>query len=346
MSEENRYIPRFERDLQSAGGDISVLAEKKSAERDSLEGISGGTDVSSLRNAPEEKTAPEAEIEVEDEPAYAPEETLPDIDFVYGDEDGTGSGGGPVIPSAESIALDDLNEIKTEEMRTAKNAASDSLRAMMIADDLAMEMGGVKTDEMSEEYGSSRRRQDDITEKDVLDRDEKEALKSRLQAEIGAKPEGFNQRKSNEMYKRLLEEQRAKAALKGFGVLAAMAVMALCSAALGYFLKLGAIADLPYAEYLQYLPFGAAFFSLFMLIRSKFCRAVSVLYFVLYTTALITGLLFYAMSPDNQALDGDYIIKLTLFVIAIIFGAAVSFKVASSNSIGAYYSYTPPKKKR
>lgn len=311
------YIPRFERDLMKAGGDLSALAEQKKAEEQV------------------EKTAPAEEAFEGQAPEAVPEEELPDIEYVYGDDDYDSSRPLEEI-SAENIVLDDMTSgIKLEEMRTDRSSLASSLKHQMIADDLAMEIAAAKLEEMSTEYGNDNMRQDDILSKDYLDKNERDVLKTRMKEELSAKPKGFSQKKSMEMAKKLMAEQKAKEAKKGFFMLILVAVVGLISAGLAFYLDLNEDGTKPYMDY---IPVAGILFSLLMLVRSRFSRALSVLYFAVQTAALMYGLIAYTLSPDSFSNDG-YILKLALFVLAIGCSAFVGIKIVTGKKIGVYYSH-------
>lgn len=311
------YIPRFERDLMKAGGDLSALAEQKKAEEQV------------------EKTAPAEEAFEGQAPETVPEEELPDIEYVYGDDDYDSSRPLEEI-SAENIVLDDMTSgIKLEEMRTDRSSLASSLKHQMIADDLAMEIAAAKLEEMSTEYGNDNMRQDDILSKDYLDKNERDVLKTRMKEELSAKPKGFSQKKSMEMAKKLMAEQKAKEAKKGFFMLILVAVVGLISVGLTFYLDLNEDGTKPYMDY---IPVAGVLFSLFMLVRSRFSRALSVLYFAVQTAALMYGLIAYTLSPDSFSNDG-YILKLALFVLAIGCSAFVGIKIVTGKKIGVYYSH-------
>ncbi|MCM1329030.1 MAG: chloride channel protein [Ruminococcus sp.] len=314
MSEnENNYIPRFERDLMKAGGDLSALAEQKKAEEQSV---------------PEEETPAETPVE------EVPEEELPDIEFVYGDDDYDSSK--PLAEIAAGVVLDDMaSGVKLEEMRTERSALATSLKNQMIADDLAMEIQAGKLEEMSTEYGNDNIRKEDILAKDYLDKNDREALKNRTMEALSAKPKGFSQKKSMEMAKKLMHEQKAKEAKKGFVMLLLVALVGLVSAGLAHYLDMNSDGTKPYMDY---IPIAGVVFSLFALVRSRFSRVLSVVYFAVQTAALMYGLIAFTLAPDSFAGEG-YILKLVLFVLAIGCSAFVGVKIVTGKKIGVYYSF-------
>lgn len=357
LSEENGtagnggYVPKFERDLKRAGGSLSALAKEKAAE--SADSIDMEIDTSSLE-IPSGTGAPdvieEFEIEVEDlptaekvfsaeeEPAAAEEA---DIDFIYGEDENYDYTGSLEDISAESIALDSI-DVKIEDMRTDKSSIISSLKNQMQADDLAMSVQNrPKLDEMSDEYFPSQKKSSDIMEKDTLDKDEKELIKTRLKTEMETKPEGYDKKKSLAMYKKLMDEQKAKAAKRGFVMLLIAVAMGFASALLIYLVKPNANGEHPIMDY---LPVGAILFSLFMMLRSKFAKIMSTLYFTACTVMLIyPGLVGYALDQDNQSIGKEFVVKLALYAAAIVMCAATVVRLLVSKDIEEYYSYKPNK---
>lgn len=357
LSEENGaggnggYVPRFERDLKKAGGNLSALAKEKAAE--SADSIDMEIDTSSL-GMPSGTGAPdvieEFEIEVEELPTA--EEVLSDgeesaaaeeadIDFIYGEDENYDYTGSLEDISAESIALDSI-DVKIEDMRTDKNSIISSLKNQMQADDLAMSVQNrPKIDEMSDEYFPSQKKSSDIMEKDTLDKDEKELIKTRLKTEMETKPEGYDKKKSLAMYKKLMDEQKAKAAKRGFVMLLIAVAMGFASSLLIYLVKPNANGEHPIMDY---LPVGAILFSLFMVLRSKFAKIMSTLYFTACTVMLIyPGLVGYALDQNNQSIGKEFVVKLALYAAAIVMCAATVVRLLVSKDIEEYYSYKPNK---
>lgn len=357
LSEENGaggnvgYVPRFERDLKKAGGNLSALAKEKAAE--SADSIDMEIDTSSL-GMPSGTGAPdvieEFEIEVEELPTA--EEVLSDgeesaaaeeadIDFIYGEDENYDYTGSLEDISAESIALDSI-DVKIEDMRTDKNSIISSLKNQMQADDLAMSVQNrPKIDEMSDEYFPSQKKNSDIMEKDTLDKDEKELIKTRLKTEMETKPEGYDKKKSLAMYKKLMDEQKAKAAKRGFVMLLIAVAMGFASSLLIYLVKPNANGEHPIMDY---LPVGAILFSLFMVLRSKFAKIMSTLYFTACTVMLIyPGLVGYALDQNNQSIGKEFVVKLALYAAAIVMCAATVVRLLVSKDIEEYYSYKPNK---
>lgn len=354
LSEENGsgksegYVPRFERDLKNAGGDLSALAREKAAEN--ADSIDMEIDTSSLGSA-SGTGAPdvigEFEIEVDELPTAEEvvseaEESAEeaDIDFIYGEDENYDYTGSLDDISAESIALDSI-DVKIEDMRTDKSSMISSLKNQMQADDLAMSVQNrPKLDEMSDEYFPSQRKSSDIMAKEQLDKDEKELIKTRLKTEMEKKPEGYDKKKSLAMYKKLMDEQKAKSAKRGFVMLLIAAATGFASALLIYLTEPNAGGEHPLMDY---LPVGAIIFSLFMLIKSKFAKILSTLYFVVCTVLLIyPGLVGYALDPENQNGNG-FLIKILIYVAAVAMCAVTFIRLFMNKDIEEYYSYKPDK---
>lgn len=316
---ENEYIPRFERDLQRAGSGLEPFFSEPAAEE------------------------PAAVESVASENA---EDELPNIDYVYGNED-YDPNAAPAKTYADLMDAENSGgRVRLSEMGTPRRTPSESLRAQMMADDMALSMGDRPTlQEMSERYGSGRNDLDDLIAKNMLDRNEKEALKNRMKAEISARPQGFNQKRSLEMYHQLMDEQDAKEAQKGFVLLLMLAGAGLATAALEYFLKLNPDGSLS-RIYFDYIHFATIIFSVLMLVKAKFFKILSIIYFIANSVALVgPGLMVYAMDPVNQegGESGAFIIKITLFLLAIIFSVVITIRLIKDKTIAAYYSYSKRK---
>lgn len=360
LSEENGtggsggYVPRFERDLKKAGGDLSALAKEKAGDGKDSDSIDMEIDVSSLKNEAEQNASSgspdvigEFEIEVENLPspeepdgqAEQPDEA--DIDFIYGEDENYDYTGSLEDISADSIALDSI-DVKIEDMRTDKSSIISSLKNQMQADDLAMSVANrPKLDEMSDEYFPSHKKSADIMSKEQLDKDEKELIKNRLKTELEKKSEGYDKKKSLAMYKKLMDEQKAKSAKRGFVMLLTAAATGLISALLIYLAKPNAGGQHPLMDY---LPAGAIVFSLFMVLKSKFAKIMSTLYFVVCTVLLIyPGLAGYALDPANQNLGKEYVINLIIYAAAVAMCAVTFIRLFMNKDIEEYYIYKPDK---
>jgi len=329
------YVPKFEQDLQKAGGNLSALAQQKEAEQ----------------------TASPAAEAVQPEPAY--EEPVQqsafeqpkvqydeaDLDYVYDADANYSYEGLPDDITADDIALEEM-DVKLEEMRTDKSSIISSLKSQMMQDDLAMSVEGrPQLDEMSDEYGPSKRKQEDIMLKGKLDRNEKELLKTQLKSQLEAKSKDYDKRKSAEMYKALMAEQHAREAKKGFLMLAITALFGLATAGIIYYIN----GEVPEARgiipSLQPIAVAAAVFSVLMLVKSSFMKITSTLFFVLNSIALIgPGLVFYAMEPANQEAD-NYLMGIILSVAAIALSTITAFRLVANKDIKNYYNYKPEKKK-
>lgn len=341
------YVPRFERDLKKAGGDLSVLAREKAEDSRSSDAIDMEIDPSSLTGGEQNvSAAPDVigEFEIEAENLLSPEKepaSEADIDFIYGEDENYDYTGSLEDISADSIALDSI-DVKLEDMRTDKSSIISSLKNQMQEDDLAMSVASrPKLGEMSDEYFPSHKKSTDIMAKEQLDKDEKELIKTRLKTELEKKSEGYDKKKSLAMYKKLMDEQKAKTAKRGFVMLLTAAATGIVSALLIYLAKPNAGGQHPL---LDYLPAGAMIFSLFMIVKSKFAKIMSTLYFVTCTVLLIyPGLVGYALDPENQTLGKEYVINLIMYVAAVAMCAVTFIRLFMNKDIEEYYSYRPDK---
>ncbi len=333
------YVPKFERDLQKAGGNLSALAQQKEAEQNAA-----AEAVQSEVSQPEAEFAYEEPVQqnIFEEPQIQYDEA--DLDYVYDADENYNYSGALEEISAENIALEEM-DVKLEEMRTDKSSIISSLKSQMMQDDLAMSVESrPQLDEMSDEYGPSKRKQEDIMLKSKLDRNEKELLKTQLKSQLESKSKDFDKRKSAEMYKALMAEQRAREAKKGLLMLAITALLGLATAAVIYLLNSKVPEARGIIPSLQPLAIAAAAFSVFMFAKSGFLKNTSALFFVLNSIALIgPGLVFYAMEPANQSSD-NYLIGIILSVAAIALSTATAFRLVANKDIKNYYSYKPEKK--
>ncbi len=352
------YVPRFERDLKKAGGDLSVLAKEKSVDGKRSDSIDTENAVSSFKNKAGQNDSADSpdvigKFEIEFENLPSPEEELAeqtgqadeaDIDFIYGEDENYNYTGNLEDISADSIALDSI-DVKLEDMSTDKSSIISSLKSQMQADDLAMSVADrPKIGEMSDEYFPSQKKSSDIMAKDQLDKDEKALIKNRLKTELEKKSEGYDKKKSLAMYKKLMDEQKAKSAKRGFVILLTAAATGLVSAFLIYLAKPNASGQHPLMDY---LPAGAVVFSLFMILKSKFAKIMSALYFAACTVLLVyPGLAGYALDPANQALGKAFVINLIIYAAAVAMCAVTFIRLFTNKDIEEYYTYKPNKGSR
>ena len=262
-----------------------------------------------------------------------------DIDYVYGRDDYNHEVSAPSIEIAQTID----NDFVLSEMNSRKRASSGSIKAMIMADDMAMEVGKAKLKEMSDEYGRNGRRINDFMDKEAPNRNEKEELDALIREDMAAKTTGISHAHSQTVYNRFVDEQLIDDARRGFMMLLIMTAVGISVAALTYFLKLNRDGTRPY---LDYLPIATVLFSLFMLIKSKLCRAVSAVYFALYTLVIIgPGLIVFAKTPENQIME-EYILSIILYILTALCSLLICVQLSAGRSIKAYYSYSPPKKNK
>lgn len=324
---ETPNVPKFEQDLQNAGGDISALAkEKEAVKKVSLDEI----DTSSL-NFEEELPVqqPEADKTEADEAA---------IDFIY-DEDSF-SGNLDEL-SADSIQLDDMyvkTEVKLDDLSAGKRVKSGSAKEKTPTESAA----APKTEDMSEDYAHGAKKNEEFAQKDMLDDSEKEFIRNRLKTEMESKPEGYDQKKSIEMYRKLMAEQKEKQAKHGFAMLILTAIFGLLAAGVTFALHIispDACGKLPS---LNIFAAGAVIFSAGMLVKAKFFKIFSTLFFIVSTVALAGPGLFGYISSGASSEEG-FAVNVVLYAAAVIFSAAAAIRLVTNKDIGAYYDYKPEK---
>lgn len=258
-----------------------------------------------------------------------------DIDYVYGRDDYDHEFSAPSIEVAET---EEHDFVLSEMNSRSRRSASGSIKSMIMADDMAMEVGKAKVGEMSSEYGKDGRRING-----AFSTNDKEALNAMMREDMAAKTEGISHEHSRAVHNRFVDEQLADDSRKGFMVLLIMTAVGISVAALTYFLKLNRDGT---RQYLDYLPIATLLFSLFMLIKSKFCRAVSMVYFALNTLVIIgPGLVYFAGSAENQIMD-DYILNIILYILTALCSLLICIQLSTGKSIKVYYSYSPPKKSK
>lgn len=245
----------------------------------------------------------------ENEHTQGADEQEIDIDYIYGRDDyNSREFTAPAIETAQTVERDFV----LSEMRKRPRPG-----------------------DMLEEYERDRNSGGEPMQKDTLSYREKE--------EMGSKPEGYNQEYNRAIYNRFVDEQLADDSRRGFMILLIMTAVGVSVAALTYFLKLNRDGSRPY---MTYLPIATVLFSLFMLIKSKFCKFAAMIYFALYTLVIIgPGLIVFARTPENLVME-DYILNLILYVLTALCSLLVCVQLASNKTIAAYYAYSPPKNKK
>lgn len=260
-----------------------------------------------------------------------------DIDYVYGRDDYDHKFSAPSIEVAETVEHD---FVLSEMNSRGRRAASSSIKSMIMADDMAMEVGKAKLGEMSAERRENGGHPDKV---DLSQSEKEEELKALIRDDMAAKTTGISHEHSRAVYNRFVDEQFADDSRKGFMVLLIMTAVGISVAALTYFLKLNRDGERPY---LDYLPIATLLFSLFMLIKSKFCKVVSTVYFALNTLVIIgPGLVYFARAEENQIME-NYILNIILYILTALCSLLICVQLSAGRSIKVYYSYSPPKKSK
>lgn len=238
---------------------------------------------------------------------------------------------------ASSVVLSDMDY-------DAEKNKSKALLKQMQMDDLAVSMGkSPLTKDMSDEYSPEKKKTSDLAAKDVLNDDEKRILRERLEREVGRRSEDAGKKKSLELYHNLMNEQKVKKAKKGFFIVLLLVAAGMICAVISYFkLNWGEQAQAfdesgKIGDVLIYLPIATGFFSLFMLIKLKFCKVLSSIYFAANTVILIgPGFIKFALDTNQE--PEFYIQTLIFYVLAILISAFVCIQLCTNESVEAYYT--------
>lgn len=319
---ETPNVPKFEQDLQEAGGDISTLVkEKENKNKVSFDEI----DTNSL------KYEEELPVQRYDNDNIRTDNIRKDADddFIYDDD---GFSGNLDEISAEDIALDDMYVKAEEKSPTVQTEKKTEEKISDVP----------KTEDMSKELALNAKKTEELVQKDMLDNSEKEFIKNRLKAEIESKPEGYDQKKSIEMYRRLMAEQKEKQAKHGFSMLILTAIFGILAAAALFVLNNKSPEACGKLPSLNIFVTGAVFFSAAMLVRAKLFRLLSALFFIV-STAVLAGLGLFGYISSGASSEDGFAVNVLLYAAAIIFSAAAAVRLAVNKDIKAYYDYKPEK---
>ena len=371
------YVPKFERDLEAAGS-LKALSEAKKAENNDDSISVDNIDLSSLRTEEEYADSidtEEADIEVmdesdglmtlgaysadhEDNPHYqyhtkSQEEEVERpapksfADFAREAEEQERAAAEKKNAKSSEHNLEgvSLDSIQLSDMDyNDKKAKSRALGQQNQLDEIAMSMGSKPIlEEMSDEYVPTEKKTVDLAAKDELDKDEKQLIRERLEAEIGKRPEGYNKKTSLELYHNLMNEQKVKKAKKGFFKVLLLIALGLLTAAITYFKLNWSEAAQAFDESgklggaLIYLPIATAFFSLILFFKVKSVKVISAIYFAANTIILIgPGFVKFALDTDQQ--PDYYIVTLIFYILAILMSAYVCIQLCTSETVEAYYT--------
>jgi hypothetical protein len=366
---DKEYVPRFERDLEKMGS-LEALSQAKKAEKESYDAVltayeEDPSPYGSDEDEYDEPTAPDEsydsydsldEYSAENElnPHYqyhtkpVTEENLSSqgtrraksfADFAKEAEEEEKRAKAEAEEQSKKNAYHDLDDVKVSADMISDMGYSDkkntanNIRQQMELDDLAMEMNGEpQIEEMSTIYNATQKRADVLTSKDTLDKEEKQLIKERLEKEIGKRPEGYSKRTSLEMYHNLMNEQKIKKAKKGFFVVVMLIALGIITAVVTYF-KL----NWNESQLFTYISFGAAAFSLLLLVKVKFFKNLACVYFAINTVLLI-GPGFVKFALDTSSKPDTYIETLIFFIAAIAMSAIICIQLCTSASVDAYYT--------
>ncbi|MBQ8826678.1 MAG: hypothetical protein IJ007_06260 [Oscillospiraceae bacterium] len=364
------YVPKFERDLAKAGGDLNALSEAKKAETaPQSDEITGEIDLSSLRSeeeyaelvaADEEEAEFVTEDEIDDyatldaydesknavseseivsEPASGPKSFA---DFAREAEEAEKRA------QAQKQLRDDKNLDGVDMSKTMlsdmnydrRKDNSRSIRQQMEMDDIAMSMGNKPIiEDMSKEYAPTQKKAEDLALKDVLDRDERQIIKNRLEQELGKNAHRSSKKSSLQMYHDLMNQQKVRKAKQGFFVVLLLMAFGIITAVISYFKLWTGNEDLwSSIPILMYIPFATAFFALLLLVKAKFAKILSTLYFAVNTVVLIgPGFIKFCIDNSENGLS-EHIFMVIYFAAAILLSAIICIQLCTNDKVEAYYS--------
>ncbi|MGN0553836.1 MAG: hypothetical protein ACI4I1_10650 [Oscillospiraceae bacterium] len=366
------YVPRFERDLQKMGGNLGALADAKKAERQAEEKNQPAEEQSPNENVSEiaeytdiydqSNDADEYEEDEKEKISYSPYYSAPIKEDSY-EDDGYRRG-----KTVEELIHENEEQDLIEEAKAKQRAAEEAyhnledikVSADMISDmgynykqqerkdklkqqeldDLAKEIGSrPKVEEMSTEYLPSAplKKQSTFSSQDALDRDEKQLIKERLQKEIDSRPKGINKKNSAELYKSLMHEQKVKRAKKGMLSLVVMMAGGIIAAAI-----IHSKLNPDNLNILTYISMGGVIFSILMMLKAKFFRTLSCLFFSGETVFMVYTCVTFALNTERK--PDNYFDTLICFIIVIAVCAIIAIQLATNANIESYYTTSFSKK--
>ena len=363
------YVPKFERDLAQAGGNLNALSEAKKAETASSDEIKGEIDPSSLRS--EEEYA-ELKAADEQETEFVTEEELDDYATLdaYNENPHTDTEQEIVSEThtgpksfadfareaeeaekraqAKKLLIDEKNLDGVDVSKTmlsdmkydSRKDQSRSIRQQMEMDDIAISMGNKPIiEDMAKEYAPTPKKAEDLALKDVLDRDERQIIKKRLEDELGKNAHRSNKRTSLQMYHDLMNQQKVRKAKQGFFVVLLLMAFGIITAVISYFKLWTGNEELwSGIPVLMYIPFATGFFALLLLVKAKFAKILSTLYFAVNTVILIgPGFVKFCIDNSENGLS-DHIFMVIYFVAAILLSAIICIQLCTNEKVEAYYS--------
>ncbi len=340
-------------------GGITVGKKSEPADNAAANTAADDFELPPLKEAPKEnaEAAPAAEAyteepvrqapQPEEKPAPAPQEP----EYIVDDEDYDYEGKLEDMDTS-GIILEDMDQGKKRAsrvsyIRTGEQDAAKTIKNQVMMDDMSLEMKNNKPilEDLSDEYNpqtNAKKRmsdEDDFVLTKKLDDSEKLAIKNHLNEEINSRPKRFNQRASNAMYAKLMEEKRIKKAKKGLLMTIGVMLLTLACAVITY------IGIMPMDDRYLYLAGGSLVFSLLLMVKSKKVKVLSTLYFAINTIVLAgPGLTMYILT-QNEHPDPDFNLRVVFFSAAIVLSVAAIAILCKSDTIEAYYTTSTRKSK-
>lgn len=236
-------------------------------------------------------------------------------------------------PDPEPI-LESMNAPKLAPMTSNRESSQKEMKEKIRMSDLQMGIDAPRLDDLSDEYGNPKKRAKDLTEQDHLDRDEKEALRRKVQEDLARVPENYNARQSKKMYNKLMEEKQLKIAKKGFVISIIPILLGVLGAVICFYF-------LGWNEYEQIFHiialFGAAG-ALLLLIKSNHAKLFAMTVYAISLIGYIgLGLFFYLYQSFDGKVEYD-LLRMVLGVAASACNIGALLILSKNEAVNVYYS--------
>lgn len=235
--------------------------------------------------------------------------------------------------TSDSVNIDDI-KAELSELRTGRESNAKNIKEAVKLNDMMMEMGTKPIlDDLSHDYVEPHIKAKKARTSDILDEDEKKALKQQLAEDLQSRPVHFSQRASNAMANKLLEQKKMKIAKKGFWAVFLCILLGIGSAAVSYlFLNRGV------TIWFTFVAVAMVFAALILFIKSKMAKRLSMVIYVLSMAAyIIPGFIMYLIDPGSSS-DEDFGTKLTMYIIAALCNLISIIVLNKSEAVEMYYT--------
>lgn len=236
----------------------------------------------------------------------------------------------------DDIPLDNitLDNITMTDMSNSNTSGAKSIAHQMKLDDISLDMqeSPVLEDLSTQVKATYDKSKADAMYRPVVEKSEKELIKERLAREMSNVPDNIDRKESLALYNKLLEEQHEKEAKKGFGSTVFVVFLGLACAAITYFLL-----DWQSNPVFKYMSYATILFSIVLLIKAKFFKIISTLFFGANTLVLIIpGIINFAINTELK--DTSFFLQMAYLVAATILSVIACIQLSTSSKIEAYFS--------